>query len=195
MAHGRSGHESHLVKRTLQADPWDPDEIFAHYARRLTRVAEQYLSRKLAGRLDGEDVVQSVFRTFFRRSARGEFQIDSSAQLWRLLVKMTLQKARAKGRHNTAERRDVKAEVSGDAQGWLVEATVHEPGPAEAAALVDQINVMLRGLPPIYCQILDLRLQGWNTTEIARQLGISRQTVYRALALLQQRLKDADASC
>jgi RNA polymerase sigma factor (sigma-70 family) len=194
MAHARSGHESHFVKRTQQADPWDPDQMFARYARRLTRVAEQYVSRKLAGRRDDEDVFEAVFRTFFRRSGQREFQIDSSTQLWRRLVKITLQKARDKRRHETAERRGVKDEVSGNGQGWLVEALVREPGPADAAALVDQIDVMLRGLPPIYCQILDLQLQGWNTMEIARRLGISCQTVYRALDLLQQRLEDADAS-
>jgi RNA polymerase sigma-70 factor, ECF subfamily len=195
MAHGRSKHTSRVVNPAERPDRWDPDEIFAHYAQRLSRVADRYLSRRLAGRLDGEDVVQSVFRTFFRRSSRGEFQIDSTAQLWRLLVKITVQKARAKGRHHAAGRRDVKAEVGGDAQGWLAEAAASEPGPSDAAAMMDQIDVMLRGLPPIYCGILDLRLQGCKAMEIARRLEISRQTVYRALTLLHQRLEGSDASC
>src|SRR4051794_20041585 len=56
--------------------------IFDRYAARLACYAERHLSRKLAARLDGEDVVQSVFRTFFRRSAAGQFQIDGSNQLW-----------------------------------------------------------------------------------------------------------------
>jgi hypothetical protein len=59
----------------------------------------------MAGRLDGEDVVQAVCRTFFRRSAAGEFRIDSSAQLRRLLVKITVLKARAWSRQHTAARR------------------------------------------------------------------------------------------
>lgn len=194
MAHGRSGHRSRVVKPAERLDEWNPDEIFAQYARRLTRVADQYLSRRLAGRLDGEDVVQSVFCTFFRRSARGEFQIDTTAQLWRLLVKITLRKARAKGRHHVAEMRDVKAEAGGDALDWLTEAAASEPGPAEAAAMMDQIDVMLRGLPPMYCEILDLRLQGCKAAEIARKLGISRQTVYRALGLLHERLENSGTS-
>ena len=70
-----------LIRRLREGDPKGADELFAQYARRLTRVAEQHLTRKLAGRIDGEDVVQSVFRTFFRRSAEGEFRIDGSAQL------------------------------------------------------------------------------------------------------------------
>src|SRR6516162_16394 len=104
---------SDLVERLRDGDPQAAEEIFARYAQRLTALAEQHLSRKLAARLDGQDVVQSVFRTFFRRSAAGEFRIDSSDELWRLLVQITLQKARAKARHHTAAVRDVTAEAPG----------------------------------------------------------------------------------
>src|SRR5262249_8433080 len=73
-----------LLERVRAGDPRAAEELFVRYARRLTRLAEEYLSRKLAARLDGEDVVQSVFRSFFQRTARGEFHIDSSSQLWNL---------------------------------------------------------------------------------------------------------------
>lgn len=178
-----------LVRRLRAGDPDAPDAVYALFARRLTRIAEQHLSERLAGRLDGDDVVQSVFRTFFRRSVAGEFRIDSSAQLWRLLVKITLRKARAKGRHHTAGVRDVGAEAHGGAEPWLIEAVAREPGPLEAVMLVDQIEHLLRGLPPLHCHVLDLRLQGFGPSEIAPQLGVSRQTVHRALRLLQERLE------
>ncbi len=64
-----------LLERCRAGDPEAAHQLFAAYARRLTGVADQHLSRKLAGREDGEDVVQSVFRTFFRRAAAGEFRI------------------------------------------------------------------------------------------------------------------------
>ena len=82
------------MRRWSAGDPQAAELLFARYAARLTQVAEQNLSRKVAAREGGEDVVQSVFRTFFRRSAEGQFQIDTSAQLWRLLVKITVQKVR-----------------------------------------------------------------------------------------------------
>jgi RNA polymerase sigma-70 factor (ECF subfamily) len=164
------------------------EAVFARYARRLTALAEQHLSRKLAARLDGADIVQSVFRTFFRRSAAGEFRIDSSAELWRLLVQITLQKARYYGRQHTAEMRNVALEAEGDA-ALLLEATAHEPGPAEAAALVDQIETILRGLPSLHCDLLQLRLEGYTVTDSAQRLGVCRRTVHRALNLLQERLK------
>jgi hypothetical protein len=69
-----------LVRRFRGGDPWAADLLFDRYARRLTAVAEQYRGRRPAGRLDGEDVVQSVFRTFFRRCAGGGFHIDRPRQ-------------------------------------------------------------------------------------------------------------------
>ncbi len=181
-----------LIQRLRQGDPQAAELLFVHYAQRLTRLAEQHLSRALAGKVDGEDIVQSVFRTFFVRCGRGEFQIDSSAQLWRLLMKITLTKARAKGRYHTAGQRDVGAEQRGG-DIWLAEALAHEPGPAEAAALVDEIEALLRGFPPAYAQVLGMRLEGHAVSEIAGRVGVSRQTVYRILNLLQQRLAKSNS--
>jgi RNA polymerase sigma factor (sigma-70 family) len=177
-----------LIARLRGGDPQAADELFARYAQRLTVLAEQQLSRKLAARLDGADVVQSVFRTFFRRSAAGEFRIDGSAELWRLLVRITLQKARFYARQHTAGVRDVAAEAPGGGAALLIEAVAHEPGPAEAAALVDQIQELLRGLPALYCDLLQLRLEGHSVSATAARLGVSRRTVHRGLNLLRQRL-------
>jgi RNA polymerase sigma-70 factor (ECF subfamily) len=182
-----------LVSRLRGGDPQAAEEIFARYAQRLTCLAQQQLGRKLAPRFDGADVVQSVFRTFFRRSAAGEFRIDSSGELWRLLVQITLQKARAYGRHHTAGVRDVAAEAPGGA-AFLIEAVAHEPGPEEAAALVDQIQELLRGLPDLYYDLLRLRLEGHSVSDTAARLGVSRRTVHRGLHLLRQRLTRSAAA-
>ena len=56
-----------LGKRLRGGDPRAAEELFARYAERLVRLAQRHLGRKVATREDGEDVVQSVFRTFFRR--------------------------------------------------------------------------------------------------------------------------------
>jgi RNA polymerase sigma-70 factor (ECF subfamily) len=164
-------------------------ELHQRYVSQLTRLAERHLSRKFAGRLDGEDVVQSVFRTFFRRAAQGQFVIDSSDQIWQLLVKIMLMKARAKVRHHTALKRDVTTEVPQSDGDWLVESLAREPGPEEAVAFMDQIETLLRGLPPLYSQVLELRLQGNQVSDVAKGLGLSRQTIYRVLNVLHDRLR------
>ena len=126
-----------------------------------------------------------MFRTFFRRKADGEFRIDGSDQLWQLLVRITVLKARAKA-HHTADKRDAGAERAVEPDRF--DPAGREPGPAEAAELVDQIDALLAGLPELYGRLLGLRLQGRTVTETADELGVSRQTVHRALNLLQDRL-------
>jgi RNA polymerase sigma-70 factor, ECF subfamily len=178
-----------LVQRLQGGDSQVAAELFARYVRGLTRLAERHLGRRLAERVGGEDVVQSAFHTFFPCAARGAFRIDSSAQLGRLLVTLTLRKARTHVRHHTAERRDAAGEQLGG-DPWLSGAVAHEPGPDEAAALVDLIEALIRDLPAPYGQVLESRLQGESVAEVAAQRGVSRQTMYRALNLLQRRLAD-----
>jgi RNA polymerase sigma-70 factor (ECF subfamily) len=184
---------SGLSKGVQDGDTAAVARLFELYARRLARLAEQHLSPKLAGRVDGEDVVQSAFRTFFRRSTRGEFKVDSSAQIWQLLTRITLLKAHAKARYHTAGLRDVGKELPGGSDERLRQAVAHEPGPADAAALVDHIDELLHGLPELYATVLEMRLQGSTAVEIAAALNVSRRTVERALNLLQERLARAEA--
>jgi RNA polymerase sigma-70 factor (ECF subfamily) len=176
---------SNLLSNLFDGDPAVAQAIFNRYANRLVRLAERHLTKRLAGRMDGEDVVQSVFRTFFRRGGEGEFQFDGTAQLWQLLVRITIMKARAKARHHTAGKRDASAEQP-IADNY--DPANPEPGPEEAVVLLDQIDVLLRDLPPVYAQVLGLRLQGRNVTDVADELHLSRQTIHRALNLLQERL-------
>lgn len=176
-----------LIERIRTGDSQASEQLFSRYAQRLVRLAERQLSRGLAGRLDGEDVVQSALRSFFNRDAQGKFSIDDSTQLWRLLVKITVDKARAKARHHTAQARDVGAEAQGG-HDHLAATLARGPSPDEAVVLIDEIDAVLKGLPEIHGDILRRRLEGASVAETATALRVSRQTVYRSLQLLQQRL-------
>ena len=180
-----------LLSRWKDGDEAAARVVFERYARRLAALAEKHLSQKLAARVDGEDIVQSVFRTFFKRSARGEFHIQKSAEIWQLLVTITLAKVRSEARRHTADKRDVNAESPAALEAWLPQAINTEPGPDEAAALVDQIESLLKNLPDPYYKILSMRLAGHSRTDIATQMNVSRQTVHRSLTILQQRLSRA----
>src|SRR5262249_28106018 len=71
-------------------------------------------------------------------------------------------------------------------------APVQEPTPAEAAALVDELRCVLAPLSPIQRRIVELRLQGSDVDEIAREVQRCARTVRRTLAVfgedLEQRL-------
>jgi RNA polymerase sigma-70 factor (ECF subfamily) len=168
------------------AVPRSADELFARYAERLARLAERHLNPRLSGRVDGEDVVQSAFRTFFRRQELGEFRIDSSEQLWALLAEITVRKAIAKVRFHTAGKRDARAEAG--SSGGPIEPTDRQPEPDDVSVVEDLIEVSLRGLPDLYADLLRLRLAGHTYTEIAARLGVSERTVYRSLDYLRERL-------
>jgi RNA polymerase sigma factor (sigma-70 family) len=172
-----------------QIQPADPraQEIFNRYARRLSRLAEQHLDQRVRARVDGDDIVQSVMRTFFRRSAAGEFAVDGSIELWRLLAHITVMRARRGARFHGAQRRNVAKEATSTKVPPL-DGVSRGPDPADAVVIVETLEQLVAGLPPLHAQVLDLRLQGCEAAEIAAKLEVSRSTVHRALRLLQQRL-------
>jgi hypothetical protein len=172
--------------RLRDADPTVAEEIFARFSNRLAGLARQHLHQRLAARLDEQDVVQSALRTFFRRAAKGEFRIDTSTDLWRLLARITVVKAREQARFHTAQQRNVAAETPATGSD-LLPIPAAEPGPLEQAVLIDQIEALLAGLPPLYGQLLQSRLEGGTVMAIADELGLSRQSVYRMLDFLGRR--------
>jgi RNA polymerase sigma-70 factor, ECF subfamily len=54
-----------LLARWRSGDQQAAAELFRCYAGRLAALARSHLSRKIGQRLDAEDVVQSVYRSFF----------------------------------------------------------------------------------------------------------------------------------
>lgn len=181
-----------LISLVRAGDHDATEAVFDRYARQLARLAEKHLSHRLARRVEGDDVVQSVFRTFFQRAERGEFQIRSNDQLWKLLVTITIRKTRMQARRHGAEKRDVALEATDPAA--LLAAIDREPGPDEARILDEEIDRVLRGLPSgqqaLYRRLLELKLAGHSNDEIASELGIVRRTVERMLKRLQERFGD-----
>lgn len=176
-----------LLERWRSGDEAAATKLFELYSRKLTDVAERQMSAKLAQRVGPEDVVQSAFRTFFRRGSRGDFVIDNSTGLWKLLVKITLLKVYGQARRHSGPQRNLSAEVPMEVTDLDMALLSREPGPAEAAALVDLMHAATLDLPDTYGEILSLRLAGHSRAEIAAKVGVARQTVYRALRVMQQR--------
>ncbi|MEM0924667.1 MAG: sigma-70 family RNA polymerase sigma factor [Planctomycetota bacterium] len=174
--------------RSLQAgEPTAANRLFAEYSERLVKLAAKNIHPALIKRFDGEDVVQSVFRSFYRRQEEGQFQIEHSQQLWQLLVTLTLCKTRSHARRHTADRRDARADHTIADQAELLD---RHPSDAEALLLWEEIDTVLVGLPERTAEIIAMRLEGMNRSAIAKRLDLSRQTIHRILKLVQQRLQD-----
>lgn len=176
-----------LCHRLNQGDSSAMQQLFEEYSQQLIRLAGKNIHPALLKRFDGEDVVQSVFRTFFRRQEEGTLRVEHSQQLWQLLATITLCKTRSHARRHTAKRRNAQAEkdVAGELQLFG-----REPSTEDALALWEEIDAALEGLPDRAGEILSSRLEGKNKSEIAGEMNLSRQTIHRILKLVEERLTE-----
>src|SRR5262245_37387150 len=78
-------------------------EVFQRYAGRLIARARLEFSARLQHRVDPEDVIQSVYKSFFQRYAGGQFQLEGWESLWSLLVVITLRKCANVRKHHGRE--------------------------------------------------------------------------------------------
>lgn len=186
----QSKHADELVDLYRSGDESAAAELFQRYWKRLCALAERYMAPRLKRRVGADDVVQSVFHSFFRRTEQGEYAIDDSDALWNLLAKITLNKVRGKLEYHTAEKRNMTAEAGADAADCYLDVICGEPSQEHAAILADELNAALGGLPERDQEILHLCLDGYSTPYIARKLNCSRHTARRVLNHVGERLRD-----
>src|SRR4051794_6881107 len=99
-----------LTSRLQADDPGAAAEVFRRYARRLLGLASSRLGELLRRKAGPEDVVQSVFRSFFLRMRQGRFDLDGWDDLWSLLVVITVRKCVNRREFFQAACRDVRRE-------------------------------------------------------------------------------------
>src|SRR5438445_9455467 len=139
-------------------------QIFDRYVDRLMAVARGRISERLQSRFGPEDIVQSVFRTFFSHARKGDFSISDQDDLCKLLMRITVHKVLSQVAFHQAAKRDANRELE---QGPLPHERLqqlldHQPSPDEAESLVDELVHFMNRLRPEDRQILEMRLQGYT---------------------------------
>lgn len=166
-------------------------EVFDRYACRLVALARRQFDRRLATRVDPEDVVQSAFKSFFVRHRKGVLQFGDWEEIWNYLALVTLRKCVDRVDYFRAQRRDVRREVStseGSTPPWQL-ALDREPRPEEAAALSEAIERLWQAVDVDDRAILELSLQGYTAVEIARELGRALRSVQRVREQIRKRIE------
>jgi RNA polymerase sigma-70 factor (ECF subfamily) len=161
--------------------------LYLRYAERLLALAAAQSSPDLARRVDPEDIVQSVFRTFFRRASLGHYTVPDGEELWKLLLVIALNKVRATGAFHRAAKRDVRRTSGGEAFDRAVES---QSGPDEDALNFLRLVVeeLLQGLPEVHRRMVELRIEGHEVNDIAAAVQRSKRSVERVLQDFRQRL-------
>ncbi len=136
------------------------------------------------------DICQSVLPSFFVRAANGQFDLEKSDQLVRLLVKM----ARHKLLHHVtdlhAQRRDIRRDGGGHDGPRTADPPSPDPSPSRIASGRELLEEFRRRLSADEREVADRRAEGSDWATIAAQLGRTAEGRRRQLARALDRVSE-----
>lgn len=184
---------SHWIDLVKQGDSQAAEQIWQHYFERLVRSVRGNLRGQNRGVSDEEDIVVSVFESFYRAAKNGRFpDLADQDDLWRLLLKMSARKIVDKHRHDQRQRRGDGVQVvslgrRGD-EGEIIQVIGDQPTPEMALIMEESIERLLAHLGVGQLQeIAVAKLEGFSNSEIADRLACSERTIERRLHLIREK--------
>lgn len=185
-----------VLDRLRHGDARAADEVFARFSGRLCGLVRAKVGLRYRRKFDPEDVMQSVFKSFFRMQAEGALAFDTWDALWALLSLIAVRKCGHRVEYLRSARRDVAREHSvslghDDLEGSRadLEALSREPTPSQAAMVSETLERLLASLGDRESHIVSLALQGYDTLEIAERVDRSTRTVQRVLEAVREQLE------
>jgi RNA polymerase sigma-70 factor (ECF subfamily) len=155
-------------------------QLFGRFTRQLIALALRHIGAGLRHRVDAEDVVQSVYKSFFVRYGAENPGVVNWNSLWGLLALITVRKCAERAAYHRAGCRDAAREAppprGEEAAPWPAPLG-REPTPLEAAVLAETVKQLFAGLGEDERPVLELSLQGYTTREISERLGRAERTV------------------
>jgi RNA polymerase sigma-70 factor (ECF subfamily) len=177
-----------LLHRIREGNQDAATQLYLRYAQRLHALTQTQCSAWLARQVNTEDIVQSIFGSFFRGVSQGCYDVPAGEELWKLFLVIALNKIRAKGNYYRAAKRDARLVV----QSERIDEQAAAGGQDEADLAFLQLAVAeaLDRLPAHYKEMVTLRIEGYEIAEIAQRTGRSHRTVERILQQARQRLSE-----
>ena len=162
-----------FVGRLQRSDDVAAQQLFGRFTHQLIVLAMRHVGVGMRHKVDPEDVVQSVYKSFFLRYGDGKLGAVNWNSLWGLLTLITVRKCAERASYHHAECRDTAREVSqprGDDSAERLEPFGREPTPLEAAVLSETVEQLHSILDEDERPILEMSLQGYTTREISERL-------------------------
>jgi RNA polymerase sigma factor (sigma-70 family) len=183
-------------------DPQAIERLWADYFQRLVALARTMLPRSARRDSDEEDVALSAFESLRKGAAAGQFpKLDDRDDLWRLLVVITLRKARRARRRGQTQKRgggQVKGESvfkpagREEAPSGFTEMLSTGPTPEFAVEVAEQCERLLDRLGDDQLRSIALmKMDGYTVAEIAQQLSCGQRTVERGLQSIRAKWSNA----
>src|SRR6266571_2251388 len=163
VAGGPSPTDQSLLRRCRSGDEAAAADLYRRYAGRLRALASAQCAADLQVRFDADDIVQSVFRTFFQGLRESAYQVPEGQELWGLLFVIALHKIRNQANFHRAAKRGIGQTVGGE------HLTTHfADDEASLNFLLVLIEDEVKDYPPVNRQIVRMRIEGYDMGEIVR---------------------------
>jgi DNA-directed RNA polymerase specialized sigma24 family protein len=175
-----------LIEQVRAGDEAAASEVVRRYEQALLREIRLRLrDPRLRRALDSVDICQSVLASFFLRAASGQYHLEKSSQLLRLLVAMARNKLASQARHSYVTRRDPEALRAGLSGGEKLLAPGPEPG--QVVATSEFCGAVLSNLSDEERQLADRRARSEGWAEIAAELGGNPENLRKKLSRALER--------
>lgn len=210
------GHNTTELFNMLDGDQreYAAGELVDRFMNQLLGLIRINLSDRVRKRVDEQDVLQSVWASFFH----GDFSVENSGELFSLLSRICINKSKDAARRQTAEKRNVSSEEGPDAlEGGrrVVPSSPIRIKPGQEAmdtplyetetwADNETERMLAEGASPehalVACELIEefepdqqailvLKLQGLKEQEIAETLKVNRRTVTRKTKLMRTKMQ------
>jgi len=190
MVHAENSFQR-VDKQLRDGDAQAAARVYHRYVHRLLSLARTRMSNQFNPKFDPDDVVQSAFRSFFRRHADGDYELEGWNNLWSLLATITIHKCLTRAEKLSTQKRDVTREYRagnntlGHHEGILSE----EPTAEQMAILEETLEQLTACLTPRQRQVVFMKLERYSNEEISQMIGRTERTVSRILTQVRKQLE------
>lgn len=183
-----------LLSRARQGEQAALTELVSGYESEIRTVARVHLGLAMRPFLDSMDLVQSVHQSLLVALQKGKYELHTPADLVALTVTMVRRKV---AQHWRRVQRQQHASLDSDSTSTVPEVvaslTRTDNDPARAAEHQDTLHRLWERLDDTERQVIQLRLAGYRTAEVARKMGLDGDVLRAQLSRLRRRLRDEGA--
>lgn len=183
-----------LLAKARQGDERALGQLAQQYESEVRMVARVLLGPALRPYLDSVDILQSVHRSLMVGIRANKFEFAEPSNLVALALTMVRRKvARQWRRLQRQQRLSHGPADSANVPQLLAGLNSPQGDPADAAQYTEAIRQLRNHLDATEQRVIDLRLQGHTTAEVARELGLDPDVLRVRLHRLRQRLRATGA--
>jgi len=168
-----------VLDRANQGDSAAERILHEKYSQRLVHLASSRIAKIFNSKIDPQDIVQSVFCSFFVRARNETVSFRDWNELWSFLFTVTVRKCSEQANRFLRDKRNVNREAF---QNQLAERSEgfglasSEPTPYQVSEFEETLANLMEPLTDTQRDIVRMRLDGCTNAEISKTLKRTERT-------------------